>query len=83
MDRDIQRIGIGNSKYAAIGKNDLNLPKPGFFTFDSTTVRFDSMVDTFDFDIISLVQPGFFSFDSSTVQFDSMVDTFDFDVMPL
>jgi hypothetical protein len=38
------------------------------------------MVDTFDFDIISL-QPGF-SFDS-TVQFDSMVDTFDFDVMPL
>jgi hypothetical protein len=30
MDRDIQRIGIGNSKYAAIGKNDLNLPKPGF-----------------------------------------------------
>jgi hypothetical protein len=41
------------------------------------------MVDTFDFDIISLVQPGFFSFDSSTIQFDSMVDTFDFDVMPL
>jgi hypothetical protein len=40
------------------------------------------MVDTFDFDIISLVQPGF-CFDSSTVQFDSMVDTFDFDVMPL
>jgi hypothetical protein len=30
MDRDIQRIGIGNSKYPAIGKNDLNLPKPGF-----------------------------------------------------
>jgi hypothetical protein len=58
MDRDIQRIGIGDSKYAAIGKNDLNLPKPGFSHL-IVLVRFDSMVDTFDFDIISLVQPGF------------------------
>jgi hypothetical protein len=39
MDRDIQRIGIGNSN---IGKNDLNLPKPGFSHL--IVLRFDLIV---------------------------------------
>lgn len=51
--KDIQRIGVGNSKYTPIDEGNITV-EPGIFTFDSTTVTFDSMVDTFDFDIIVL-----------------------------
>lgn len=54
MEQDIQRIGVGNNKYPLIGINDLNVPEAGIFTFDSTTVTFDSTVDKFDFDIVPL-----------------------------
>jgi len=50
---DIQRIGVGNSKYPDIGGSNI-IVEAGVFTFDSTTVTFDSLVDTFDFDIIPL-----------------------------
>jgi hypothetical protein len=53
MAKNIQRIGIGKSKFPSIDES-VNDPIPGYFTFDSTTVTFDSMVDTFDFDVISL-----------------------------
>jgi hypothetical protein len=36
---EIYNASIGNSKICCHSKN-LNLPKPGFFTFDSTTVRY-------------------------------------------
>jgi hypothetical protein len=53
MAKNIQRIGIGNRRFLPIDVDVID-PVPGIFTFDSTTVTFDSMVDTFDFDIISL-----------------------------
>lgn len=53
MAKNIQRIGIGNSKFPSVDENVLD-PVSGYFTFDSTTVTFDSMVDTFDFDIVAL-----------------------------
>lgn len=53
MAKNIQRIGIGNRKFSPIDANVFD-PVPGYFTFDSTTVTFDSMVDTFDFDIIPI-----------------------------
>ena len=53
MAKNIQRIGIGNGKFPAVDESVID-PQPGYFTFDSTTITFDSMVDTFDFDIIAL-----------------------------
>lgn len=53
---DIKRIGVGRLNTDTIGDNSI-YPQPGYFTFDSTTVTFDSMVDTFDFDIIPIVPP--------------------------
>jgi hypothetical protein len=53
MAKNIQRIGIGKSRFPAIDESIID-PVPGYFTFDSTTVTFDSMVDTFDFDIIPI-----------------------------
>ncbi|WP_281225361.1 hypothetical protein [Flavobacterium aquiphilum] len=53
MANNIQRIGVGNSKFPSINDPVID-PVPGYFTFDSTTVTFDSMVDTFDFDVIPL-----------------------------
>jgi hypothetical protein len=53
MAKNIQRIGIGKSKFPAVDESVID-PQPGYFTFDSTTVTFDSMVDTFDFDIIPI-----------------------------
>ncbi|MNF41646.1 hypothetical protein D3C87_1800840 [compost metagenome] len=50
---DIKRIGVGNSKYPGINQSVID-PVAGYFTFDSTTVTFDSMVDTFDFDVIPI-----------------------------
>lgn len=50
---NIQRIGVGSNKYANVN-DSVGLTEPGYFTFDSTTLTFDSMVDTFDFDIVSL-----------------------------
>ena len=54
MEKNKQRIGVGNNKYPSIGESFTD-PQPGYFTFDSTTVTFDSMVDTFDFDVIAIV----------------------------
>jgi hypothetical protein len=51
---DIKRIGVGRLNDEGLGNNVI-IPMPGIFTFDSTTVRFDSTVDTFDFDIVPLV----------------------------
>ena len=51
--KDIQRIGVGNSKNTPIDEGNITV-EPGIFTFDSTTVTFDSTVDTFDFDIVPL-----------------------------
>ncbi|WP_295093795.1 hypothetical protein [uncultured Flavobacterium sp.] len=53
MAKNIQRIGVGNKKYPNIDE-EVGIAEPGIFTFDSMIVRFDSMVDTFDFDIIEL-----------------------------
>jgi hypothetical protein len=53
MAKNIQRIGIGNRKFPPVDESIID-PQPGYFTFDSTTVTFDSMVDTFDFDVIPL-----------------------------
>jgi len=53
MAKNIQRIGIGNRRFPPIDANLID-PVPGYFTFDSTTVTFDSMVDTFDFDIVPI-----------------------------
>ena len=53
MIKNIQRIGIGNSKFPSVDESIVD-PVAGYFTFDSTTVTFDSMVDTFDFDIVAL-----------------------------
>lgn len=44
---DIQRIGVGNSKYPAVDEAVIN-PVDDVFTFDSTTITFDSATDTFD-----------------------------------
>lgn len=53
MAKNVQRIGIGNNRFPGIDE-EVGITEPGIFTFDSTTVTFDSMVDTFDFDIIVL-----------------------------
>ena len=53
MEKNIQRIGVGNRRFPNVNE-DIGIVEPGVFTFDSTTVTFDSMVDTFDFDIIPL-----------------------------
>lgn len=53
MEKNIQRIGVGNRRFPSVNE-DIGIVEPGIFTFDSTTVTFDSMVDTFDFDIIPL-----------------------------
>lgn len=53
MEKNIQRIGIGNRRFPDVNE-EVGISEPGIFTFDSTTVTFDSMVDTFDFDIIPL-----------------------------
>lgn len=53
MAKNIQRIGIGNNRFPDVNQ-EIKDPVPGYFTFDSTTVTFDSMVDTFDFDIVAL-----------------------------
>ena len=47
MENDIQRIGIGNSKYPAIDAAVI-VPDDDIFTFDSTTITFDSTIETFD-----------------------------------
>lgn len=52
-EKNIQRIGVGNSKFPNVNE-DVIIPAKGVFTFDSTTITFDSMVDTFDFDIVPL-----------------------------
>lgn len=51
--KNIQRIGVGNNRFPDINE-EVGIAEPGIFTFDSTTVSFDSMVDTFDFDIVVL-----------------------------
>lgn len=56
MANNIQRIGIGNSRYADVDEDVID-PQPGYFTFDSTTVSFDSIVDSFDFDVIPITPP--------------------------
>ncbi|MGQ7945004.1 hypothetical protein [Flavobacterium sp. WC2509] len=53
MEKDVQRIGIGNNRYPNVNES-IGLDEAGYFTFDSTTVRFDSVLDTFDFDIIPI-----------------------------
>lgn len=53
MNKNVQRIGVGSSRFPPIDEN-VGINEPGIFTFDSTTVSFDSLVDTFDFDIIEL-----------------------------
>ena len=53
MAKNIQRIGVGNIRLPSINE-EVGNTEPGIFTFDSTTITFDSMVDTFDFDIIPL-----------------------------
>lgn len=53
MAKNIQRIGVGNNRFPDVNE-EVGIAEPGIFTFDSTTVSFDSMVDTFDFDIIPL-----------------------------
>jgi hypothetical protein len=51
MAKNIQRIGVGNNRFPDINE-EVGIAEPGYFTFDSATVRFDSVVDTFDFDVI-------------------------------
>lgn len=51
---DIKRIGVGKLNDQGIGNSVIN-PAPGVFTFDSTVVRFDSTVDTLDFDIVAIL----------------------------
>jgi hypothetical protein len=59
MNKNIQRLGIGRLNIPAINQDTSVInPVPGIFTFDSTIVRFDSMVDTFDFDIVALPDPN-------------------------
>ncbi|SHG27527.1 hypothetical protein [Flavobacterium johnsoniae] len=53
MAKNIQRIGVGNNRLPNIN-DQVGINDPGIFTFDSTVVSFDSIVDTFDFDIISI-----------------------------
>ncbi|MBF4484437.1 hypothetical protein [Flavobacterium sp. CSZ] len=53
MNKNVQRIGVGNSRFPSVNES-VGLIEPGIFTFDSMTVTFDSTVDTFDFDIIPL-----------------------------
>lgn len=53
MNKNVQRIGVGNRRFPPIDEN-VGINEPGIFTFDSMTVAFDSMVDTFDFDIVEL-----------------------------
>lgn len=53
MAKNVQRIGVGNRRFPGINEN-VGISEPGIFTFDSTTVTFDSIVDTFDFDIVQL-----------------------------
>ncbi|BFM41654.1 hypothetical protein CFS9_02950 [Flavobacterium sp. CFS9] len=50
---DIKRIGVGSLKDPGIDHSIIN-PQPGYFTFDNKTITFDSLVDTFDFDIVLL-----------------------------
>lgn len=52
-NKNVQRIGVGNRRYPDVNEN-VGVNDPGIFTFDSTVVAFDSMVDTFDFDIVEL-----------------------------
>lgn len=53
MAKNIQRIGVGNNRFPGINE-EVGTNEPGIFTFDSTNVTFDSLVDTFDFDIVPL-----------------------------
>ena len=53
MNKNVQRIGVGNSRFPSVDES-VGIAEPGIFTFDSTTVTFDSMVDTFDFDIVPI-----------------------------
>lgn len=53
MAKNVQRIGVGNSKFPSVNES-VGIIEPGYFTFDSTTVTFDSIADTFDFDIVPL-----------------------------
>lgn len=55
MRKNIQRIGVGRFNAPGVDEDTSVIdPVAGIFTFDSATVTFDSMVDTFDFDIIPL-----------------------------
>lgn len=47
---DIQRIGVGNSKFPSINQEIVG-PSTDPFTFDSMTVTFDDETRTFDEDI--------------------------------
>lgn len=51
MNKNVQRIGVGNRRFPDINES-VGITEPGIFTFDNTTLTFDSMVDTFDFDIV-------------------------------
>ncbi|WP_202703159.1 hypothetical protein [Flavobacterium sp. UGB4466] len=51
MKKNVQRIGVGNRIFPSVDEN-IGINEPGVFTFDSTTVSCDSIVDTFDFDIV-------------------------------
>jgi hypothetical protein len=51
---DIQRIGVGNSRFPSINEGVVD-PNDMLFTFDSTEITFDSNIKTFD---EQLVAPG-------------------------
>jgi hypothetical protein len=59
MEKNIQRIGIGKSRFPSVNETEITTPEFDF-TFDSTQVTFDSDRDTFDFDWL-IEGPGDYS----------------------
>lgn len=47
MNKNVQRIGVGNKKYPGVDENVLP-PEDNNFTFDSIVITFDTTSDTFD-----------------------------------
>ena len=49
MDQDIRRIGFGNIKFPTV--NEPITEPDEVWTFDSETITFDSVIDTFEEEI--------------------------------
>lgn len=49
MEKNVQRIGVGNSKYPSVGENEIKEPTV-LFEFSTNELTFDQMDRTFDED---------------------------------